>query len=315
MLDLTKRGLVNYALLPVAGVFYVLSGLRRFLYKIGWFATHHFEVPIIVVGNITLGGTGKTPIVMALVDFFTQQGRKVGVVSRGYGGQHRAGSLWVNAHTCPTQSGDEPLLIARQTQAVVMVNKNRALAVADLLRRFELDLIISDDGLQHYAMARTVEIVALDNRRFGNGFLLPAGMLRELPARLKTVDFVINNGVARAGEIALKLVPKWFVNVATGERESVDFFAHQTCDGVAGIGNPARFFDTLKQLKIEVIAHPFADHHPFCAQDLAFENPYPILMTAKDYVKCAQFANAQMWYLQVEAVFDADFFQQLSAKL
>jgi len=275
-----------------------------------------FNVPVVVVGNITVGGSGKTPIVIALANHFRQQGKQVGVVSRGYRGSHQQGSLSVDQNTEAQLSGDEPLLIAIQSQVPVMVNADRAQAVKDLIIEHSVDLVISDDGLQHYAMGRQVEIAVVDGeRRFGNGFFLPAGPLRESPSRLKTMDFVINNGAQHTGEITSILKPIKFANVATSEEQMLDFFNDQTCHAVAGIGHPQRFFDTLTQLGIKVEAHAFADHHAFTQTDLAFDDDYPILMTAKDCVKCREFATDQMWYLQVEAELSDDFLTELTNKL
>jgi len=315
-MDLNTRGLVNYLLLPVSGIFYFLSTLRKFLYQVGLLTVRHFDVPVIVVGNITVGGSGKTPIVIALVDHFKQQGKKVGVVSRGYKGSHQQGSLLVDKNTHASKSGDEPLLIATQTQAVVMVNKDRAQAVKDLISNHKVDLVISDDGLQHYAMDRDVEIAVIDGkRRFGNGLFLPAGPLRESVSRLKSVDFVINNGALHAGEISSELVPKVFINVGTGKEKSLNFFKDKTCHGIAGIGYPQRFFDSLNALGVHVLPHVFADHYIYSKKDLEFTDGHPILMTAKDCVKCKEFATDRMWYLQVEADLSDDFLKQLSSKL
>jgi tetraacyldisaccharide 4'-kinase len=315
-MDLNTRGIVNYLLLPIAGVFYLLSSLRRYFYRVGLFSTHYFDVPVIVVGNITVGGSGKTPIVIALVNYFKQQGKQVGVVSRGYGGAHQQGSLLVSQDIQASKSGDEPLLIAIQTQVPVMINKDRSQAVKDLITNHHVDLIISDDGLQHYAMGRSVEIAVIDGqRRFGNGFFLPAGPLRESESRLKSVDFVINNGALYADEIASELVPKAFINVVTNEQKNLDFFANQTCHAIAGIGHPQRFFDSLVRLGVNAQNHAFADHHLFTQKDLEFEGGYPIIMTAKDCVKCREFATQQMWYLQVEADLSDDFLTKLTNKL
>lgn len=315
-MDLDNRRLINYLLLPVSGVFYLLSRFRRFLYRVKLLTTYDFNVDVIVVGNITVGGSGKTPIVIALVNYFKQQGKQVGVVSRGYGGTHRQGSLLVDQSISPAISGDEPSLIAIQTQVPVMVNRDRVQAVRDLIIEHNVDLIISDDGLQHYAMARKVEIAVVDGkRRFGNGFFLPAGPLRESKSRLKTVDFVINNGAQHLGETPSTLKPLMLVNASTNDQKPLDFFNQQTCHAVAGIGHPQRFFDTLTQLGIKVEAHAFSDHHAFTQTDLTFDENYPILMTAKDCVKCREFATDQMWYLHVEAELSDDFLTELTNKL
>lgn len=315
-MDLNTRRLTNYLLLPVSGIFYVLSAFRRFFYRVGLLTITRFNVPVVVVGNITVGGSGKTPIVIALANHFRQQGKQVGVVSRGYGGSHQQGSLSVNQNTEAQLSGDEPLLIAIQALVPVMVNTDRAQAVKDLVIEHNVDLVISDDGLQHYAMGRQVEIVVVDGkRRFGNGFFLPAGPLRESESRLKTVDFIINNGTEHVGEITSTLKALMFVNVATNEEQPLEFFNQKTCHAVAGIGYPQRFFDTLIQLGVEVKTHAFADHYTFTQTDLAFNDDYPILMTAKDCVKCIEFATDQMWYLHVEAELSDDFLTELTNKL
>jgi len=315
-MNLNNRGLVNYLLLPVSGIFYLLTHIRKFFYQVRLLTTYDFNVDVIVVGNITVGGSGKTPIVIALVNYFKQQGKRVGVVSRGYGGTHQQGSLLVDQNTEASISGDEPSLIATQTQAPVMVNKDRVQAVKDLIINHNVDLVISDDGLQHYAMGRQIEIAVVDGkRRFGNGFFLPAGPLRESESRLKTVDFVINNGAEYVGEITSILKPLMFVNVATNEERPLDFFNQKTCHAVAGIGYPQRFFDALIQLGIKVETHAFTDHHAFTQTDLAFDDRYPILMTAKDCVKCREFATDQTWYLHVEAELSDDFLTELINKL
>lgn len=314
-MDLNARGLINYLLLPISTIFYLLSFVRKSLYQLGFLSTQHFNVPVIVVGNITVGGNGKTPIVIALVEYFKAQGKKVGVVSRGYGGTHKQGSLLVDNSTQASLSGDEPLLIAVQSGVPVMVNVNRGEAVQDLITQHNVEVVISDDGLQHYAMGRSVEIAVVDGEhRFGNGFFLPAGPLREPVTRLKSVDFVINNGAQHTDEFSSKLTPKSFVNLSTGATEPLDFFNNKTCHGVAGIGYPQRFFNSLSELGITVEPHAFADHYAFEQKDLALDN-YPIIMTAKDCVKCRQFATQQMWYLQVEAELSDEFLKKFDEKL
>lgn len=316
MLNLNKKTLVNYLLLPFAGIFFLLSRLRVWLYALGVFKTYNFNTPVIVVGNITAGGSGKTPIVIALVEHFKQNGKKVGVVSRGYGGAHKKGSLLVDNNTPVGDSGDEPLLIAIETQVLVMVNKNRVQAVQDLIANYAIDVIISDDGLQHYAMGRRVEIAVINGRqRFGNGFFLPAGPLRELPSRLKSVDFIINNGGIHTDEFSSALVPKMFINLVTSQQQPLDFFHNQSCYGITGIGDPDGFFDILSDLGVQLIPRIFADHHIYTQNDLTFENDYPVIMTSKDCVKCSSFATKQMWYLYSQANLDEDFLQQLNSKL
>jgi len=317
IINLYAKDLINYLLLPLSAIFYLLALSRKAFYRIGLLPTHPSSVPVIVVGNITVGGSGKTPIVIALSKHFKQQNKTVGIVSRGYGGNYRGKtSIILDEKVCVEVVGDEPILIYQQTGAVVAVNKNRAQAVKDLMTQHNVDVVISDDGLQHYGMGRRVEIVVVDGvRRFGNGFFLPAGPLRESTKRLDSVDFVINNGAQHTGEFSSILTPKMLVNLSTGATQPLDFFKHQTCHAVAGIGHPQRFFDTLSALGISVEAHAFADHYAFDKKDLDFIEDYPIIMTAKDCVKCRQFATDKMWYLRVEAVLSDDFLTQLNDKL
>ncbi|MCS5591807.1 MAG: tetraacyldisaccharide 4'-kinase [Gammaproteobacteria bacterium] len=314
LVDLNKIRLTNLLLLPLSGVFFILSRVRFFCYKLGLFKVQHSSVPVIVVGNISAGGSGKTPIVIALCHYFEQQGKRVGVVSRGYGGQYTQDVLLVTDSSTASECGDEPALISSETKASVVVARKRSLAVQYINEHALADVIISDDGLQHYAMARKIEIAVVDGvDGFGNGLLLPAGPLREQPSRLKSVDIVINNG--GDAEISSRLVAKQFVNAVSGEVKPLDNFQSVICYAVAGIAKPSRFFATLEDLGVDVIKRPFADHHPFSVKDLDFEDSHPILMTSKDYVKCSDFATSQMWYLAVNAELSDRFYQQLESKL
>ena len=315
MVDLNKIRLTNLLCLPLSAVFFVVSRLRYYCYKLGLFRVCHSPIPVIVVGNITVGGSGKTPIVIALCHHFEKQGKRVGVVSRGYGAKHFQDALLVKSTTPTSECGDEPALIASETNACVVVAKKRPLAVKYITEHALADIIISDDGLQHYAMARKVEIAVVDTTNgLGNGLLLPAGPLRELPSRLKSVDIVIHNGES-GFDISSRLVAVQFVNVATGEVKPLGHFKSVRCYAVAGIAKPGRFFDTLKTLGVDIIKKPFADHHSFSNNDLDFDAEYPILMTSKDCVKCRDFATSQMWYLTVNAELSEHFYQQLESKL
>lgn len=308
-----KSGVSNYLLLPLSAVFWGLSTTRRWLYKVGVFKVVNFKVPIVIVGNITVGGSGKTPVVIALVKHFKQQGKKVGVVSRGYKGVNNSGNLWVDETTNPAKSGDEPLLIFRETKVAVVVNKNRVDAAKALIDK-GYNLIISDDGLQHYRLGRAVEIAVVNG--FGNGFLLPAGGLREGKSRLQSVDFVLDNsdGQIDAG-FKIRMQALIFINLKNGEQKPLDYFAGKECYAVAGVANPLRFIDTLGDLKVKTTAIIFPDHHHFKAKDLEFPLQNPIIMTSKDYVKCADFASQNMWYLDIEADLNKDFLTQLEQKL
>ncbi len=315
-MGLNHRRFVNYLLLPISAVFYVVSIIRRYCYQIGLLKVNRFDKPVIVVGNITAGGSGKTPIVIELCNYLNTQNKKVGVVSRGYGGSHDKGSLEVTNSTDPLVSGDEPLLIKLSTNCVVMVNRDRSQAVRDLLTQHDIDVVISDDGLQHYAMDRDIEICVIDgNNRIGNGFYLPSGPLREGVSRLKSVDFIINNGLNHSGEFSSQVNPIDFVNAITGEKKPLNFFHTEYCHGVAGIGNPDKFFSVLKSLHIHVQEHPFADHYAYQKNDLEFKDNHPIIMTSKDWVKCREFANDKMYYLDIKVDISEDFFEKLLLKL
>jgi len=288
-----------------------LGALRASLYTRGILSTHSLPVPVIVVGNFTAGGTGKTPLVMALVQHLVEKGWKPGVVSRGHG---RAGNspLRVQIDTPASACGDEPLLIARRSGVPVQVDADRVRA-AKMLVAEGCSLIIADDGLQHLRLARDIEIEVRDGGRgLGNGLLLPAGPLRERP---RSVDFrVVNGGSAPTSGELMQLSVGDARSLAGDVRRGLASFSGQPAHAVAGIGNPARFFDVLRQAGIEVIEHAFPDHHGFCREDFAaFEGP--VLMTEKDAVKCAGFGLANAWFVPVTASLPADFYARLDARL
>ena len=308
--------LILRALVPV---YRGLCALQRAPYVLGWRQPQRLPVPVIVVGNITVGGTGKTPLVIALVEAMRERGRKPGVVSRGYGGSANSPTL-VDSSSNAAQSGEEPLLIRRATGMPVAVGRDRVAAAQLLLAAGDgneaaVDMIIADDGLQHYPLFRNVEICVIDGeRRFGNGLLLPAGPLREPLARLDTVIFrVCNGGLAQAGEIPMRLVGDTIVAVSdAAARRPLRDFAGQRVHAVAGIGNPARFFALLRAAGIDAIEHPFADHHPYRLGDLDFSDGLPVLMTEKDAIKCAAFAHANLWQVPVRAELPREFFDALA---
>ncbi len=278
-------------------------------------------VPLVIVGNISVGGVGKTPLVIALVKALTEQGWKVGVVSRGYGGRAPRYPLSVTAESEAAESGDEPLLIATECQCPVMVDPDRVAACQALLQQTDVDVIISDDGLQHYRLGRHVEIAVIDAQRgLGNGHCFPVGPLREPPQRLAEVDFCILNrsqdspheirGLPVSAEMHLQPEP------LQGLLESaIPLSPPATVNAVAAIGNPERFFQTLETLGYSVIPHAFKDHHAFRAEDLRFANDYPVVMTAKDVVKCRKFAQSHHYYLPVSAQLPPSLYNALSERL
>ncbi|WP_262965853.1 tetraacyldisaccharide 4'-kinase [Methylobacter psychrophilus] len=286
---------------------------RRFLYRLGILKTFTLPVPVIVVGNITVGGTGKTPLVIWLAQFLKDSGFKPGIISRGYGGQAQSWPQTVTAGSDARQVGDEALLIATQTGCPMAVGPLRVEAAKMLLSQADCNVILSDDGLQHYALNRTIEIAVIDGeRRFGNGHCLPAGPLREPIERLQRVDFVIVNGEKYEDhEFSMQLVGQTLVNVVTGEQKPLPEFNAVECHALAGIGNPERFFKQLEVAGLICTTHSFPDHYPFQRHDIDFGDNKPVLMTEKDAVKCTEFAGLQHWYLPVKAVPDAAFSEQL----
>ena len=276
---------------------------QRFL--AGQSPSYRAPVPVIVVGNLTVGGTGKTPLILYLIDHCRARGLRVGVVSRGYGAQPPSVPWRVTAEQSAEEAGDEPLLLVQRSGVALMIDPDRARAVQALLSAEPLDLILCDDGLQHYRLARDLELVLIDAvRGLGNGRCLPAGPLREPQARLQSVDAVLFNGASAdsAEGFGFTLQPTALVNVASGERQPLGVFAPgQAVHAVAGIGNPQRFFRTLEALNWRPIAHAFADHATYSAASLEFSPSLPLLMTEKDAVKCRAFAQPDWWYLAVDA--------------
>jgi tetraacyldisaccharide 4'-kinase len=292
---------------PLAALYGAVVRLRRFGYRRGWLRSEKLPVPVIVVGNLTVGGTGKTPLTIALAEALRARGRRPGVVSRGYGGSRRE-PLLLGERPVAAEVGDEPCLI-RASGVPVAVGRDRP-AAARLLLEAGCDVLLADDGLQHYRLARDVEICVIDGaRRFGNGRLLPLGPLREPLSRLRGVDFrVCNGGDAGDGEVPMRLEGGVARALADGREQPLAALRGQRVHAVAGIGHPRRFFDSLRAQGIEVIEHPFADHHAFAPAELAFGDDLPLLMTAKDAVKCRGFARDGWWSVPVRAVLPEAFF-------
>ncbi len=308
---------IRYVLWPLAWFFRVLTSVRRYLYQFGVLHRHALPIPVIVVGNITVGGTGKTPLVIWLANYLKRQGFRPGIISRGYGGGARYWPQFVRGDSDPSVVGDEPILIARHTKCPVAVAPKRVHSAKALMKYFDCDVIISDDGLQHYALMRDIEIAVIDGvRRFGNGYCLPAGPLREPVSRLKTVDFVVCNGVPARGESQMKLAYVSVNNVREEHLvEDISAFCGKTVHAIAGIGNPDRFFSMLKQYGLHIVAHPFPDHHPFQPSDLVFDDDFPIIMTEKDAVKCRRFSTKDCWFVKVEGVMDKEFVHDFDRKM
>ena len=305
---------IAWLLTPLSGLFRSISALRRWAYRRGWLRVQRLPVPVVVVGNITVGGTGKTPLTIALVQLLQTWGYRPGVVSRGYGGRRHAESRQVHHTDNPREVGDEPLLLARHCPVVVDPRRPRG---AQALLALGCDIILADDGLQHYALGRDIEVVVVDGvRRFGNGYCLPAGPLREPLSRLNTVDFIVVNGEAQAGEFSMRMRTTMLAPVLEPQRlQPLAAWHGQHVHAVAGIGHPERFFSQLRAAGLQLNAHPFPDHHPFQPQDLQFPDEQAILMTEKDAVKCRGFATARHWVVLVDVELPQDLVTALAARL
>lgn len=296
-------------LLPLSWLYGLVSGVIRLCYTLGLKRAWRAPVPVVVVGNLTAGGNGKTPVVIWLVEHLQQRGIRVGVVSRGYGGKAQAYPLLLAVDTTTAEAGDEPVLIFQRTGVPVAVSPVRADAVKAILAHHDVQIIVTDDGLQHYALARDVEIVVIDGeRRFGNGWWLPAGPMRERADRLKSVDAaIVNGGIPQAGEIPMRLEPGLAVNLRTGERCNVALLPNIVA--MAGIGHPPRFFATLAACGAKPQkCVPLADHQSLTYSDVSalLVAGQTLVMTEKDAVKCRAFAEDNWWYLPVDAHLSGD---------
>jgi tetraacyldisaccharide 4'-kinase len=303
-------------LLPLSWLYGAVMSARRYSYSQGWLPCWRMHRPVIVVGNLTVGGTGKTPLVAWLAERLKERGLRVGILSRGYGSTATTPRV-VELNSRWQDTGDEPLLLRQRTGCDVVVSIDRV-AGAQLLVQRGVDVILADDGLQHLRLARDIEIVVIDGARgFGNGRLLPAGPLRESAQRLSQADVVVVNGAAehtsisnlpRARTVQMALAPgRVLPVVGTRADRSLESFRGQKVHAVAGIGNPWRFFADLRSRGLDIVEHPFPDHHPFTPADLNFGDTAPVLMTEKDAVKCRAFADARVlstsWFVPVTARF------------
>lgn len=305
-------------LLPFTLLFALLIGLRRLSYRLNLLHSIAMPVPVIVVGNLTVGGAGKTPLVLWLVEFLRGQGYRPGIISRGYGSHAAPQPQPVMEASDPALVGDEPVLLARRARCPVWVGARRVDAGQALLAAHpECDVLVSDDGLQHYRLRRDVEIVVVDGRRrYGNGLLLPAGPLREPVSRLATADaVVINGGGITPGQYGMALTGALFRRLHDGQTATAADLAGKQLHAIAGIGHPPRFFAHLRQLGLDIVEHAFADHYAFQPEDLQFENADAILMTEKDAVKCMAFAPLNSWVLAVTAEVDAALGNKVLEKL
>ncbi|MCV2883909.1 tetraacyldisaccharide 4'-kinase [Aestuariibacter sp. AA17] len=304
-----------WLLLPLTVIFWAISRTRFWAYQKGIFKRNKVAVPVVVVGNISVGGNGKTPLVIRLASLLRQHGYHPGIVSRGYGGKHAAYPLVVKKDSDPAMVGDEPVLMRQHLACPLVVDPVRARGAQHLIEQFKCDVIICDDGLQHYALGRDIEIAVVDGqRRHGNACLLPMGPLREPTTRLKHVDFVVvNGGSPQGGENLMTLEPGKLVNVKYANKTLAMSELNRPATAIAGIGNPSRFFDLLKSKQIRLKnCVSFGDHHPFSKEDIPSGT---VLMTEKDAVKCRTFAEQDWWYLPVNAKLSSQFEETIIARI
>ena len=313
-------------LAPLAWLYGWLVNRRRRAYRNGRRPVHHSPLPVLVVGNITVGGTGKSPFTAWLISHLKAQGWRPVILSRGYGARPDHYPCAVAPDSDPAACGDEPVMLAQQTGVPVLVDPRRARSAAYAEHDKLGDVLVCDDGLQHYALARTLEFCIFDGARgVGNGALMPVGPLREPLERVRSVDFCLTTGQPEHATFrgglpgakqcyAVTLVPTVLRNLSSGETRDLEWLSGRVVNAVAGIGNPARFFDTLNDLGARVIPHPFDDHHRFRSDDLDFPHG-PVVMTAKDGVKCRTIARDDVWVLDVIARPDAALVTELDQKL
>lgn len=330
---MTKRGFVYqlqrawygggrwvYWLLPLEGLFRFLVRVRRWWLRC--IGPKALNIPVVVVGNISVGGTGKTPLIIALVQHLQKRGWQVGVISRGYGSAAPEYPYVISALSTAREAGDEPLSIWRATGCAVCIDADRV-AAARILQKAGCDILLADDGLQHYRLPRVIEIAVVDAARmFGNAHCLPVGPLREPVSRLRSVDFVVLNQTRTDADgslvdsYSMRLQPVRWLRVKDLRPRVLDDFPRGThVHAVAGIGHPERFFDTLTQLGLTPVCHIYPDHYPFSAADLNFREPHPVVMTSKDAVKCQTFAQQDWWALEVAAVLDKRFWPHFDKAL
>ena len=304
-------------LTPFSLVFRVAVQLRCYAYRLRLLSSHRLPVPVIIVGNITVGGTGKTPLVAWIANYLKTAGYNPGVVSRGYRGKATSWPQQVRPDSDPTMVGDEAVMLAGICKCPMSVAPNRVAAAAALIEHNNCDIILSDDGLQHYALQRDVEIVVIDGiRRFGNGLALPAGPLREPLKRVEEVDIVVVNGLGSGNEFPMKMTPGAAINLIDEDKQcELSGFDGQAVHAVAAIGNPERFFASLRQAGMVVEEHVFPDHYLYRKTDISFNDDKPVLMTEKDAVKCRHLAGKNHWYVPVNISMTAGFSARLQELL
>ena len=312
-----SKSLVSLLLLPLSAVFLLISFIRKTLYEFNFLKSFKLKIPVIVIGNITSGGTGKTPLIIYLANEVKKNGYRPGIISRGYGSKSE-GVMEVSQKSDVAEAGDEPMLIQKHTHLPVFVSKDRVLAAKALVKKYaKTDVILSDDGIQHYRLRRDLEVLVIDGtRKFGNGYLLPAGPLREFRSKLKTVDAIVcNHKKVIDGSYLMKYKGHLLINLKTNKKIHLNNLSLKNIHAIAGIGNPDRFFDYLKTYNILFSSSAFQDHYKFSKKDFRDMNDKNIIMTEKDAVKCQQFSRNNFWYLPVIAEVDSKFTDVILKKL
>jgi tetraacyldisaccharide 4'-kinase len=286
---------------PFSMIFDDFRRIKLFLYKIGVYKKSKLSVPVINVGSITVGGTGKTHLVLWLARFLREQGYKPGIVSSGYGGNSEIWPQWVDDQSMAEQVGDEAVLMARRVDCPIVVGSKVIKACQMLLDKSNSNVILVNDGLQQYSLINDIEIAVIDGeRRFGNGYMLPCGPLREPVERLQKVDLVIVNGIeTEENEFSMTIKGDSVINCVTNEEKLLNDFSKQPIHAIASIGNPKHFFDLLERKSISLDSHAFSDHHNFTGNNISFKDDKPVLMTEKDAVKCLDFCSEKCWFVPI----------------
>ncbi len=305
-----KRSVISWLLSPLALIYHTVATTRKSLYKNGTLKSTKLSVPVIVVGNITVGGTGKSPMVGWLAELLQAQGFKPGIISRGYKGSLNSTPTLLNDQHTAQEVGDEPLMLFHRLQIPIVICRDRVKAGEYLIEQTDCNMIISDDGLQHYALDRDMEIIMVDgNRRFGNEMCLPAGPLRELKSRCETTPWIVYTQ-DDSMPYNLHLDPEFLTR--TEREQPLTSLKGRTVHAVAGIGNPERFFSLLRRLGATVIPHPMPDHHCYTESDLQFDDDHWVVMTSKDCVKCKKMMGDNVYVLQVKAILSEELTKDLT---
>ena len=308
-----SKNIFSLLLFPLSLIYISIIYLRRTLYQLGLISITKINAPTIVVGNIVAGGTGKTPLVIWLAKYFKGKGFLPGIVSRGYGGKYLSNIELVKPTSNPLLVGDEPVIIARNTNCPVVVAKKRAKGAKELVEKYNCNIILCDDGMQHYSLARDIEIAVIDGqRRFGNNYCFPAGPLREPKNRIFKADLIVSKYIARTCEHKMDYTYNQLVSLNELPKTiPVSDLHGMTVHAIAGINNPDHFFSYLRSHKLELIIHKFPDHYSFTKDDVRFDDNFPVVMTEKDAVKCLNYSSDKHWYVPISAELPKSFIYDL----